>query len=214
MQLRKQSRTVFALIIALQLATSFGAIALLTRMGPAIATVAEENVESLTAVERMAIALASRQTDDGRQSAFESALQRSSDNITEAEESPLIESIRADYATALAGDEAARERVLQNLTLLAEVNRTALHEADRNAQRLAEAGAWAAVILAVTAFVFIRYVANRVDRLFVGPIVEIANTLEAAGNGDIYRRSSSRSDSHEIESIVEGVNALLDKRTP
>ena len=41
MHLRKQSRAVFGLVLALQLATSFGAIALLTRMGPAIAVVVD-----------------------------------------------------------------------------------------------------------------------------------------------------------------------------
>ena len=40
MHLRKQSRAAFGLILLLQLATSFGAIAVLTRMGPAIAVVA------------------------------------------------------------------------------------------------------------------------------------------------------------------------------
>jgi len=211
MHLRRQTRSVFGFIIALQLATSFGAIALLTRMGPVIATVAEENVESLAAVERMVAALAAplHQADAARHTFFE-AYGRALNNITEAEESPLLDEIRADADGALAGDPGARERLLETLGQFANVNREALQRADREAQRLAEAGAWAAAILAVAAFLFVRITANRVDRHFVMPLLEIAGTLEAARQGDRFRRCSGRSGSPEIQTIADGVNQLLD----
>ena len=209
MHLRKQSRAFFGLIVVLQLATSFGAIALLTRMGPAIAVVAEENVESLAAIEGMAAALALAPSDEAR-TAFLAEYERANRNITEAGEAPLLQSIRADADAALNGDPTIRARIIANLRQLAEVNRTALHRADEEAQRLARAGAWVAVILALTAFILVRLVNIRLNRRFVMPLLEIASTLESVRQGDRYRRCSASSDSPEIQSIADNVNQLLD----
>lgn len=213
MHLRKQSRAVFGLILTLQLATSFGAIALLTRMGPAIAVVSEENVESLAAIEGMASALALAPSDEAR-TAFLAQFERADRNITETAEEPLLRSIKADAEAALSGDRQIRARILANLHQLAEVNRVALREADEEAQRLARAGAWAAVILALAAFILVRLVNIRVDRRFVMPILEIASALESVRQGNRYRRCSASSDSPEIQSIAENVNLLLDDASP
>lgn len=209
--LQRQSRTVFGVILALQLGTSFGAIALLARMGPAIARVAEENVESLTAVEQMMLALA-EPAEEARQARldFFTAHEAAERNITEEAERPLLDQIRVAADGALRGEPHARRRAFAGLARLAEVNREALEEADREAQRLSEAGAWAMVALAIVAFVFVRYVAGRVDRRFVGPVVEIANALDAAHQGDRFRRCSGGAGSPELRSIAEGVNRLLD----
>lgn len=212
--LQRQSRTVFGLIIALQLATSFGAIALLARMGPAIARVAEENVESLTAVEEMMLALALAGPGEGSETArgaFFQAHAAAERNITEDSERALLDEIRTAADGALAGDGGARARAFRALEELAQVNREALQRADLEAQRLSEAGAWAMVALAIVAFVFVRYVANRVERRFVGPVAEIANTLDAAREGDRFRRCSGGAGSPELRSIAEGVNRLLDE---
>ncbi len=210
--LRKHSRNVFLLIIGLQLATSFGAIALLVRMGPAIAKVAEENVESVSAIEDMLAALAGAgPLDDQHRTAFLAAYQRAEDNVTEEEELPLLNEIGSAAEGAFSGDPPATRRVVQRLQELAEVNRSALRRADREAQRLAEAGAWAAVALSMVAFVFARYVANRVDRQFVMPVLEISDTINAARQGDGFRRCAGLSQSPEIQNIVDGVNQLLDQ---
>jgi len=209
--LRRQTRRVFGIIVVLQLATSFGAIALLTRMGPAIARVAEENVESLTAVEQMSIALANSSGGrDARRRAFFAALASAEANVTEVEEAPLLRVIRAASDAALSDDADAQTAVLGNLRRLADVNRAALRRGDREAQRLAEAGAWAAVILAVAAFAFVRYVANQVDRQFVMPILEVSQTLDEVRQGDSFRRCSGSSSSPEIQSVMEAVNEFLD----
>lgn len=213
--LRRQSRRVFGIIVVLQLATSFGAIALLMRMGPAIARVAEENVDSLTAVEQMTVALASSSGDrDGRRRTFFAALAAAEENVTEEEEVPLLREIRAASDDALLDHDSAQRAVLGSLRRLAEVNRAALRRADREAQRLAEAGAWAAVVLAVLAFAFARYVANRVDRQFVMPILEISKTLDEVRQGDSFRRCSGASSGPEIQRVLEGVNELLDRSSP
>lgn len=211
-ELRRESRNIFGIILAFQLATSFGAIALLARMGPAIATVVEENVESVTAVEQMIAALAvASASDEPVRREFLAAYDKAHNNVTEPEEQPLLDRIRAGADAALAGDAEAKRRVLQDLRRLAEVNRDALYRADSEARRLAEAGAWAAVVLALAAFVFVRYVAGRVDRGLVMPILEIADALAAHAQGDKFRRCSTLSRNAEIQMIADGVDRLLDE---
>ncbi len=213
MHLRKQSRTAFGLILSLQLATSFGAIALLSRMGPAIAKVAEENVESLTAVEKMMAALTAppEEAETARRS-FEEAYRRADRNVTENDERPLLLEIRDQTDGAFSGDREARESLVVALEQLAEVNRQALHKADQEARRLAQAGAWAAVILALVSFLLVRVVAHRVDAEFVMPILDVADALRSALQGDGFRRCAGRNASPEIQSIANGVNHLLDER--
>ena len=212
MDLRRQSRSVFSLILGVQLATAFGAIALLSRMGPAIARVAEANVDSLSSAAEMMAALAAPPDDIERaREAFLAAHARAGRNVTEAEERPLLEAIADDVDEALGGDPEARRRVLAAIQELAEVNHRALRRMDDEAQRLARAGAWAAVMLALIAFLLVRLTARRVDRVFVMPILEIAAVVDAARQGDVFRRCSVRGGSPEIQSLAEGVNQLLDR---
>jgi hypothetical protein len=210
--LRRQGRRVFVIIVGIQLLTSFGAIALLTRMGPAIARVAEENVESLTAVESMLLALAESPDPNGEgRGAFLAALDAADANVTESSEPEILAAIRESADLALTGETAARSLVFQQLRQLADTNRDALRRSDREARRLAEAGAWSVAVLACLGFLFVLYVAGRADRQFVIPILEVSRTLHAAGQGDRFRRCSLRSSSPEIREIAEGVNRLLDE---
>lgn len=210
--LRRQTRRVFGIVVAIQLATSFGAIFLLTRMGPAIATVAEENVESMVAIEAMLAAIAGFDSDAVERQSFFEALEAAERNVTETEEIPILGEIRAAAGGVFAGDTEARLLVVGLLRDLGEVNRNALERADREARRLADAGAWAAVFLTVLGFVFVLYVANRVDRRFVMPILEVSTALTRVRQGDPFRRCSVRSDSPEIQGIADDVNRLLDDR--
>jgi methyl-accepting chemotaxis protein len=181
-------------------------------MGPAIATVAEENVESMLAVEIMLTSLVDTSIDDAtRRRTFRDALDAAALNVTEDEEAPLLTAIRADVESALSGNADARRRVIGQLEQLAEVNRAALRRADREARRLADAGAWAAAVLAVVGFVFVLYVASRVDRRFVMPILEISTAIRRVRQGDPFRRCSVESDSPEIQGIADDVNHLLDR---
>ena len=214
MQLRREFRIAFGLIFGLQLATAFGAIALLTRMGPAVAGVVSDNVDSLEAVKDMLAALAVDQgsLSEARAAEFREAFDHAMSNVTEEEERPLLAAIERNTAAALAGDREAREGLVLNLRMLSDVNRQAMVQTDVEAQRLATAGAWAAALLAFFTFVAAHLLAERVEQRLIVPIFDIYSTLHAVDQGDLRRRSSLHKGSAEIEAIAQSVNALLDAR--
>lgn len=214
MRLRKEFRIAFGLIFGLQLATAFGAIAVLDRMGPAIARVAADNVESLGAIEQMlaALALEVGPVPESAAAEFRQAYEKAAANVTEEEEKPLLESIKTNMDAAIQGDEQARFSVVTALRRLSSVNRQAMFRSDDEAQRLAKAGAWTAALLALLTFLAARFLAERVEHRLITPIFDIYSTLQAAKNGDTRRRSTLFKGSAEIEGIALGVNSLLDAR--
>jgi hypothetical protein len=216
MQLRKEFRIAFGLIFGLQLATAFGAIALLTRMGPAIARVAADNVDSLEAIEEMlaALALEGDAFAEGPAAQFQQAYGRAVGNVTEEAERPLLEAVKRSAKAALAGDADARAEVVLSLRRLSEVNRQAMQRTDAEAQRLATAGAWTAALLALVTFLAARLLAERAEHRLIMPLFDVYSTLQAAKHGDTRRRSAVHKGASEIERIALGVNALLDARGP
>ena len=214
MQLRREFRIAFGIIFGLQLATAFGAIALLTRMGPAIERVAADNVDSIAAVEQMLAALAANggAVPESDAEAFRQSYKRAANNVTEEGERPLLEAIQRSAEPAIAGDAEARAIVVLNLRRLSEVNRQAMLRTDVEAQRLANAGAWTAAFLAFFTFLAARLLAERAEHRLIMPLFDIYSTLNAANNGDARRRTTLYKSSAEIEGIALGVNALLDAR--
>jgi hypothetical protein len=213
MNLRRESRMAFGVILAVQLIAAFGAILLLTRMGPAVSRVSRDNVASLNSVERMLAVLAQGELiGESGKSEFRTALERAAENITEPQEPALVESVSKRMEAALEGDSTARLAVIVDLQRLGDVNRAAMARADAEGHRLATAGAWAEAILAVIAFLLVRFVADRADRLVVMPILEIFLTLDSAREGDVYRRCAPLRASAEVNGIADGVNDLLDGR--
>lgn len=208
MQLQREFRLAFGLIFGLQLATSFGAIALLSRMGPAIERVAAENVDSLAAIEDMLAALALDRPGDDFTRAFELAR----GNVTEPAEEPLLDEIERRMTAAFQGDATARASVVRSLRNLSAVNHDAMYRSDKEAQRLATAGAWAAAMLALLSFLAATLLAQRADHRVIAPLFDIHSTLQAAKRGDARRRCNAFRGSAEIEQIALEVNSLLDAR--
>lgn len=208
MQLRREFRLAFGAIFGLQLATSFGAIALLSRMGPAIERVAAANVDSLGAIEDMLASLGL----DGSAEEFSRAYERARGNVTEPDENPLLDEVGRQMEAAYQGDAAARASIVRILRRLSEVNREAMQRADDEAQRLATAGAWAAAMLALLSFLAAKLLAQRAEHRLITPLFDVYSTLQAAKRGDRRRRCNIPRGAAEIEQIAVRVNALLDTR--
>jgi hypothetical protein len=183
-------------------------------MGPAIARVAADNVDSLAAIEEMLATLAGAEGPLSEESAaqFQEAYQRARGNVTEKEEGPLLDGIEGKTRAAMDGDAEAREAVVLNLRRLSEVNRQAMLRTDAEAQRLATAGAWAAAVLALFTFLATRILAERAEHRVITPLFDIYSTLQSAKSGDTRRRCGLHSGSAEIEGIALAVNRLLDAR--
>jgi hypothetical protein len=205
--------TWFLLILNLILAV--GAVSLLNRMTPAIAKIISENDKSLGACEEMLAELAlmnSRKLKESDKMKFYEAIKRAEDNITEKEETAILEAIRKNAKAALDGNPDAIAREIKNVRDLASVNRKAMEKADRNARRLGVAGAWGAVFLACISFIsglfFIRYLSNRI----LLPLSELYSVLKAQKKGDSFRRCAKSGISSYFYFIYDEVNSLIDKQ--
>ena len=67
---------------------------------------------------------------------FEQAWQRARNNVTEAEETSVLQTIQQHYRAAIGGDEQAVGTVVRALQRLMHINRSAMEATDEEAQRL------------------------------------------------------------------------------
>ncbi len=202
-----------ALVLVLVI-VCFGTIGLLARMSPAIEHVLEENDESLEAVEQMLAVLAEAEPSQVAPPArlrFQEALERVRANVTEAEEEPEIAAVSGSWEAAMTGDPAERKQTVEALRRLAEVNRSAMHRANHEAQRLGSAGAWAAALLCALGFAAALVVKRRLDRRILRPIDELSTVLAAVLAGDSHRRCTIAGAPHALTPVMRSINALLDR---
>lgn len=208
---RDEIRVSMGLLLVVQLATSFGAIGLLTRMGPAIGQILQENMVSIQATEAMLAALASEEgTVTERRVAFQQALTQAERNITIESERPVLKKIQEHSGAAFDGDAGARATLIIDLRELSHVNQASMEEADQRARRLGTAGAWAAILLGLTGFMLSLIIFRRMQDRLLSPVQDIHDVLVAFDGGDTLRRTSIHRAPSEITVIGQHLNAMLD----
>lgn len=193
-------------MVALQVGVALLAVVLLTRMGPAIGKILEENVYSGEAVEQMLAEVAAGSSREG----FDDAFARAEANVTEPEEAPLLEAIASEREAAFSGDAAARGRMVTALRRLGAVNRASMTRADDEARRLGLAGAWAAALLSALALGLGVGVFRRLRARVELPIEAIQETTGAARAGNLQARAFVSDGPLELERIAADVNGILD----
>jgi hypothetical protein len=212
---RELSREValpLVVLMTILVLTSAGAVALLARMAPAIERIIGDNLYSLEAAEQMLAAIGEQTNDPAAAERFAAALAGAERNVTEVREREPLAALRREGPAALAGDPAARRRVIEALRALGVINRAAAIRSDEEAQRLGYAGAWAVVFLGGLSLAWAVSVLRRARRRVMAPIQEIGAVLDAAHTGDAYRRCRRIPGPAEIEKIMAGVDDLLDAR--
>lgn len=210
MKFKQEAAVGLGSVLIVQVALSALAIALFTRMGPAIGRIVEENVYSVAAVEEMLVALA-LPVGPERRAMFESALQRAKDNVTEPEEHGLLRVIARDHRAALEGEAAALRSVVGRLKALGKVNRATMARADRSAVQLGRAGGWAAAIMGALALGMGVLVYRRLRLRLELPVVELMKTTDRYRNGNGLARCARTDSPFEIQRIEENLNWMLDR---
>lgn len=202
-----------AMLVAIQLATAFSAIGLLTRMSPAVGEILAENVYSNEAAEDAlsALLLFEGGVEGDHQAGFESALERARKNVTEPGEVPVIDSIDSLGQRVFAGDRDAVQPVVVAARELIHINRQAMQRANSRALRLGSTGAWAAVTLSLVGFLVSALVVRRTIVGVVEPVEELEAALTAFRNGDTFRRCQGRAASTEMRRVLGSINTLLDR---
>lgn len=211
-ELRREVLLPLLLLMAIVMLTSAGAVALLARMAPAIERIIGDNLYSLAAAEQMLAAIGEGADDPTAAGRFAAALALAERNVTEEREREPLTILRTSGPAALAGEPAARRRVIDALRALGEINRAAVIRSDGEARRLGYAGSWAAVFLGALSFAWALPVLRRARRQIIAPIEEIRSVLDAAHTGDAHRRCRRMPAPAALEQIMSGVDDLLDAR--
>lgn len=213
MTLRRDLQLGLAALVALQLLMALGAIGLLVRMGPAMDLILANNARSIDAVSEMlaVLAAAGGPVPEAASARFDGALQAACDNITEPGEQPVLDDLRLHQVAALAGPGPARERAVADLLALARLNREVMDLAAARAQRLGQAGAWAAVLLALVTVWVAALVVRRLHRRLLVPVRELQQVLAAERRGDTFRRCAPLDAPPELHEVMAAVNGLLDR---
>ncbi|MEZ4257002.1 MAG: hypothetical protein R3A78_15035 [Polyangiales bacterium] len=215
MELRRTLMIAIGALVLVHLATSFGAITVLTRMSPAIEQIIDKNVASIESGKDMLIALAlsrGEPASETQRAAFERALATARDNVSESDEAAVLDEIAASKDAALDGDGRALARVVARINHLSAVNQRAIRRIDREAKQLAIAGAWWAVLLAAVGLVVGLVIVRQTSVGILAPIGELYSTLECARTGEHLRRCKPVAPTGELKRIFEDINALLDER--
>ncbi|HSR52320.1 MAG TPA: hypothetical protein VLV83_15950 [Acidobacteriota bacterium] len=212
MELRRDFILTVGVLLAFNILLSLGAIGLFSRMGPAIERILQENVYSIEACEEMLSVLASHQgaVPQPDRNGFRQALRRARQNITESEETPILDAIESRAAAALGGNPQSTRLLVADVRRLIRINRQAMESVDQEARRLGTAGAWSAVFIALLSFAGSMALVRRLSRRVLTPLLELHNTLESVRQGDPYRRCHFSDVPSELRTALKDVNRLLD----
>ncbi|SOB57508.1 conserved protein of unknown function [Pseudodesulfovibrio profundus] len=201
-------------LIALNLLIAFGSIWIFMRMAPAIEVIISQNEVSLEASEEMLAALLNIKTSEIPSAelieSFVNALTKAKNNITEKEESAVIDTIIHHYEDAYKGNNIAQKKTVNAIVTLGDINRAAMRRADANAKQLGYAGAWGVVFMATITFMVGMIFLRSMKKNLLEPVQEIDAVIIAFREGDMMRRCSMKNPPKSIKKIFGNINDLLD----
>lgn len=203
------------LLIGLNLLMAMGSIWIFIRMAPAIEVIIERNELSLEACEEMLASIAMVDDDntqnDIQYAIFKAAYNRALNNITENEEPAALNSIVMYSDKAFQGNISARQKTINAIMNLGEINRQAMIEADAKARKLGYAGAWGIVFMAIIVFFAGNLFYRSLKKNVLHPLEEIHNVISDFNIGNIMRRCTGVGLPADVMSVFNGINELLDK---
>lgn len=214
MKLRTELLLYTAMLALLNVMLAFGAIGLFMRMGPAIERILDENVASITAAEEVLaeFAVAPAELDATARARVHAAIERAAANVTEAEETAVIDAMRSQFDAAASGAGEARAELIRQTRALIGINRHAMTAVDNEARRLGAAGAWAAVFIGSLTFALSLLIVAQLRLRLVDPLLELHAVLTAARLGDRFRRCRAHVAPVELKQAAQALNTLLDER--
>ena len=211
--IRTEIRLAILTFLVVQVMTSFGAIALLTRVTGSMDRVVAHNVAAIESVEDLSATLAavpSTGATPEQRRVFRKGLQVAGAHFIGGQRPKALSSATLLQDVALAGEPTAVTAMHQALTDLTDAHRTAMVAEEDDAGRLGRAGAWAAVLLAMFGFALSVVVIRRLTRQLVDPLHELNATVVAFRSGDHFRRCRTSDAPVEFHAAAETFNNLLD----
>lgn len=178
------------------------------KLEPSINILNNCNTRSLYYAEQMIVSLAVK--NDLK--TFETYLNKAENNITENGEKDIVDEISASYIKAFKGNEIVKEKTIDKITALAEINRLAMEQAVNKAKKQQNIGIW--IILFPSFFIWIIGITflKRLDRTFIKPIQELNDTIYEYNNGNHMRRCPSVTSTKDLQMLYDGINNILDNK--
>ncbi|MCA9540272.1 MAG: hypothetical protein KC620_15345 [Myxococcales bacterium] len=212
MRLRREVKLGIGAVLGLQLLLSAMTIALLARMGPAIERILQENVYSVEAADEMLAVLARNPgaPTPEAQAAFDDALRRARENVTEEAERPLLAALESFRRADLPQSAEARATAVDVLRQLGHVNRASMERADLQAKRTSSAGAWAAAMLGALSLGLGIVVYRRLRLRLELPLTELQRTTHRVRAGNLQARCAVADGPAEVMQVAADLNWLLD----
>jgi methyl-accepting chemotaxis protein len=244
MKLRTRILLGYWYLVALLIVSAVAATLGFQGLGSSIGTVLEENFDSvrasmmmLDALERqdsavLAILLGEQQTGESlkrTEGAFSDAVRSARDNVTLAEEAPVLDEIEQLYAEFRTARDRLiaepRERPLwayESETLprflavkgkvfeLLDLNHRAMVKADEWAQRAASLRALGHGLLVLVALVSLAFLSQALGRQVLDRLADLGSVARAIASGDRDRRAAAVLQD-ELGAVAEQLNAVLDR---
>lgn len=213
MRLEQEVAYSLGALVLMNLLSAFSCIGLLDRMGPAVDRILRDNVQSLAAAEDMleALALAPERMDSDVSAHLRTTLAWARENVTEAAEPAVLDRVENELGRSERGEAGARAALVHAIADLAEVNREAMRRSDQDARRLGRAGGWAAALGGAVALWLCLFVAVRLRRRLVSPVLRLQAVLQAEQGGDRFRRLGAALVGEEWKYVFGRVDHLLDE---
>ena len=185
-------------MIVFNLLLSFGAVWSFQRMNPAIQSIYERNVVSMDAYEKMLLAMSGSEVD---RDSFMRAWYIANGNITENNEAALLAEIKSVMEQSGTFDDTRRKALAERITKLNDANKIAVSNAVLRTQQLRRAGAWGIVLMTLIFFAIAIFFEQRLRRLLLHPLQEIAAVMNDHAHGDRFRRCMLPGASSEIKKL-------------
>ena len=202
-------RLVAWLLILLNLLMAYGCIWIFMRLAPVSGESNARNLRSLASCEEMLTAVAQNDAE-----AFSAALKSAGNNITEPEETPVLEQLILKEKAAFSGDQTARKEVIGAICSLSQINRAAMENSAKQVSSFGMAGAWSVVFMAIAMLLAELIFKNKLMKGIILPLQEIGEVVRANSKGDHMRRCSGTGFSSDIQHICSDLNDVLDQAMP
>ncbi len=189
-------------------------IGLFWRMKPALEHILEDNIVTLDAVREILLVFTARggqALESADRARIEAAIGSMRDNLTVTDEADMVARITDAVGVALSGDHEGLTSLAVALDRIARANNEAMAEADHEAQRLGEAGAWTAAFGGLVLVLLGIYTRRRLERRIVRPLHELSRVLEASRAGDERARCKGLRGAVELERALKQTNRLIDR---
>jgi len=214
MEVRRDIGYAIGSLLLAGLAVALITIGLFSRMTPAIERIRKDNVVTLDAARELLevfVESAGEPLDLPRRERAEKTLERMRQNLTVDDEGTLVLAVTDAVSRAIEGDRPELARLVVAVEALSAANTKAMVEADIEAQRLGEAGAWTASIGGIAIVLLWLFARTRLERRVIRPVLEASRVLDANRQGDKLARCRALAGTVELERTLRLVNKLLDR---